>query len=1378
MICAVAEVPAQLEEVGRTIAGRYRVDAVLGRGGMGAVYRVADVRSGKALALKRGFGRTPLRASRRQALLEREYHTLAQLAHPRIIEVYDYGVDELGPYYTMELLDGQDLDASGKLPWMEACALLCDVASSLAILHSRGLLHRDVSARNVRRTADGHAKLIDFGAMTSIGLAKSTVGTPPFVAPEALQMQALDARADLFSLGALGYYLLTGRHAYYARRLSELRDVWRTRPRALSRLLPDAPPALNALIMQMLALDRGTRPQSAAEVMERLCAIASLPRKESVQTSRAYLTMPTLVGRDRAMILTRRRMLSLARGDGGALLIDGVPGSGRSRLLDACVLEAKLLGATVARASASDGENREWGVARSLGAQLIALLPHEAADAARLSQPVLGHVLDHFATPQVSGQVRVPDRSLLIRELRDFILALSREQRLMIAVDDADCIDEPSLALLASLAHKTSRHPLILAIAVERDSRFTDSPALRLLRSLSDPIELDLLQPADTEALVRSVFGDVRNLSAIAARIHDHAHGSPLSTMELAQHFVDRGIARYEAGSWLLPEDIDEADMPSSLLASLDARVAPLSADALELCQALCLAEGDALTLGSYPSLTDHCNQKRVFAALDELVSARILVADSERYHFSQRGFVTAVGAGIAPERRKALHARLADVISFGGGDALRRAHHLLHGGEEREAIELLCGMDLIARPLPLSLLERAMLEAERLELPALTVHRLRMAVLSRAPFVQELNLFRRYAPRVLERLSADCGLSRYAELGDLPPDQRLARALTHAQQRYLATPERDRLYTVPDAMRELTRVIAAAISVAVLSYDIDFLDTIPSLEPLLPIAPAMLAVCQMHAAARLLLRGCFGLALAAYQQNLARLSEPDRAGLDATQHARMYLGINYLLGLLEASMGMASAERRAQVLETERELRVNAWRVRQLLHLNQGNVDEARVCQRRAELLQLQDPLAERYGGTSTAYELRAYSRVGDLLRVKGTVDAANVMAEKHVGWRPIALSGQCRFLQLKGDAAGALALLERSFGDVRPGHHVFWAFLAAIHVEVLNELGRGAEAIALARRYLAIQAREELTTPDHALHVAAAYALARGGEHAEALALLQVALDAGERGGQLGLALGVMYEARARIAIWMNDRAAFETFSERCAAQFSHAKNAALGGRIERLLEEAHKQDLELGPLELAPEAHGLIVSGRINTEREIIYSRMRECLDDADRARCALSLLLQGTDSSAGYLYGVGDTRIELLAALPEAAHDERHDAAMQRWLSRCVEAELSIDARATGSGTGTEDQEEAELGVNARFVDEDGRTFEAILLVAQEGVQPRIAAVLALHVRAGARSIPPREIRTEIAEQLLEHGDVEGVALNPRLPELKTDETAGA
>src|SRR5688572_26301428 len=184
------------------IAERYEVESSLGEGGMGKVVQVRDLRSGRRLALKRMHEKA---GSTARLWFEREYFALSELAHPRIIEVYDYGIDGDGAYYTMELLDGADLRERKNLTVEEVCAVLCDIACSLAILHSRGLVHRDVSPRNVRCTTDGRAKLIDFGAMAPMGVTHELVGTPPCTAPEALQLQPLDGRADLYALGVLAY---------------------------------------------------------------------------------------------------------------------------------------------------------------------------------------------------------------------------------------------------------------------------------------------------------------------------------------------------------------------------------------------------------------------------------------------------------------------------------------------------------------------------------------------------------------------------------------------------------------------------------------------------------------------------------------------------------------------------------------------------------------------------------------------------------------------------------------------------------------------------------------------------------------------------------------------------------------------------------------------------------------------------------------------------------------------------------------------------------------------------------------------------------------------------------------------------------------------
>ena len=322
---------------------------------MAVVYRVRDTRDGSSSRSSAASRATAASAKRNEALFEREYHTLAQLAHPRIIEVYDYGVDEHGPYYTMELLDGSDLDQRGQLPWREACALLRDVASSLAILHARGLVHRDVSDAQRALHADGRAKLIDFGAMTSMGVAEG--GRRHAAVHGARGRCSCSARRARRSVLARRARLLP---ADRQPRVSgaPLRAIcatsWRSSPhRPSRRVRRTCRTHSSELVMELL----GARPQRAAAQRRRGDGAPvhdrRAPAGRARGVSRAYLATPTLVGRERALVAVRKRLLSLARGDGGALLIEGEPGSGRSRLLDACALEAKLLGAAVLRADAA-----------------------------------------------------------------------------------------------------------------------------------------------------------------------------------------------------------------------------------------------------------------------------------------------------------------------------------------------------------------------------------------------------------------------------------------------------------------------------------------------------------------------------------------------------------------------------------------------------------------------------------------------------------------------------------------------------------------------------------------------------------------------------------------------------------------------------------------------------------------------------------------------------------------------------------------------------------------------------------------------------------------------------------------------------------------
>ena len=228
------------------------------------------------------------------------------------------------------------------------------------------------------------------------------------------------------------------------------------------------------------------------------------------------------------------------------------------------------------------------------------------------------------------------------------------------------------------------------------------------------------------------------------------------------------------------------------------------------------------------------------------------------------------------------------------------------------------------------------------------------MAVLAKAPMVLAVDAFRAQLGRVLAAARArqrPARLSRARRI--VPENERLTQALERTQQRYDETPENERVYAPIDAIRELARFCANSCSLALQLYDLEFLDSLPSLEPLLPLVAG---ADRGHAArrwpARETLRGRTFEAKRIYERVLTRMAQPDRAGFDDAYFRGIRLGLHYLLGLVEASMGIASAERHAQVLESDREHRVNAWRVRMPLLLNQGNADEARKCQRRAELL------------------------------------------------------------------------------------------------------------------------------------------------------------------------------------------------------------------------------------------------------------------------------------------------------------------------------------------------------------------------------------------------------------------------------------------
>ncbi len=1190
---------------------------------MGVVYRVFDRVAGEERALKRIRPQAKDNPLYVQAF-EREFHVLSTLDHPRIIRVFDYGVDEAGPFYTMELLSGHDMRNAAPLPYQDACLQLRDVATSLSLLHARRLLHRDLSPANVRMTRDGRCKLLDFGALATFGMSEVVAGTPPVVPPEAFGRNPLDQRADLYSLGALAYWMLTGRHAYPARRLEDLPVYWRSPPPPPSALAPDVPKELDSLVLRLLDADPLGRPASAAEVIGRLTGIGELAAEGTTETRRlalSFLSNPRFIGRAAVLDGVKALVEGALRGRGGAVVIEAVAGMGRSRLLEEIGRGAQVAGALVVRVDA--GMVRQpGGTTRALALRTADAAPELARKHATPFRSPLGALgpdlrmrLGPSAFPGAAAETPGVDRGI-----EEWFADISGDKPLVVQVDNVDSADDDSLGMLAGLAKLASERALLVVATECTSHEPSQAIGMVALRECATHIELPGFNAVEMLELCRYLFDDAPGAERFAEWLSERTAGSPLHALEISRQLLGLGVIGYASGVWTLPDQVPEAALPAALGDALGIRLAQLGEPARILAECLSL-QRQAPTFELCSLLSNPSAGVGVLSVLDELTEHDVLYAEQGGYCFSSSALQEALLAGMDDVRRRHNHRRLGEAFEKLAGDgALLRIEagwHLIQGGDEER------GADLIAATTHDAVTVRDLLVdlhrvGHALEAALKTYGKYRRSLYERVPLLASLAQAGYYEDRVWGERYGDEALAALEWLAGLRTARHLRRfvggwlalvwGILGAWIRFRLAPAQERRYSFASLLVYLFGTVTTMAGAASLSFDPERCERIADILQPFAVLPARLTAVGIYDFCRGMsdiARENEAVAYKAFDTLLERFQDPRFYPTLPADARKFYVaGAHFVRG----SFGIFRADGRG-ALESADALdqmglklyALIASQLRCLYFTMRGDFAKAAAHRERVELHAAHIGSIWQVETWEAAALLLVYPQIGDVVGAARLAHRLERLGMSVPSLRRYAALARDGILLTRGEPSSrpAIARVIAEYEGHTPRSYIGWAGAMGYVARGYNIGGEHAEAKRVCERALThvTDADRDYLLHFVTLDLELAIADAALGRPDDALRRIDGLLTRHAESGHL-LGLGLLHEARAGIA-WSADNVDVYEESlrevERC---FLSTKESGLMARCKRLRELGERSSAG----EKAATAALTAMRGRMESEQTV--------------------------------------------------------------------------------------------------------------------------------------------------------------------------------
>ncbi len=691
LVEATPETPQPPPEPTSFTNGRYEVKEFLGEGGKKQVYLVHDTLIDRDVAF--ALIKTEKLDDASRVRVTREARAMGRLGdHPNIVTIHDIGEHEGQPYIVIPVMPGGDVGgliekaAEHRLSLEQALGIAKAVCRGLEFAHSKGIIHRDIKPGNVWLGADGTAKIGDFGLALAADLPRLTqpgmmVGTVTYMPPEQAMGGKVTAKADLYSLGAMLYEMVTGRPPFLGDdSVAVIGQHINTPPVAPTWHRSDLPPALETLILQLLEKDPEKRPESAAVVLQALEAIeAGKLAKESPKEAPAEnpLYRRVFVGREPELKQLQSAFDGAISGQGALMMVMGEPGIGKTAICEQLSTYVTLRGGRTLVGHCYEAGSLSLPYLAFVEALRSYVLNREvrdlreelgsgAADVARIISEIRERLKIRLRTQKDPEE----ERYRLLQGVTGFLSNAAAVQPMLIVLEDLHDADKGTLEMLTHVSRNLVGARLLLVGTyrdVEVDRSHPLSAALAELRRISNYGRV-LLRGLNADEVRRMLESITRESVSwgLAEAVHRQTEGNPLFVQEVVRYVAEEGLIARKGERWRRTGDTPlEMNIPEGLRDVIGKRLSLLSLECNHLLSVASVI-GREFALETLKAVAG-INEDAFANALKEAVRLSVLEERSQRgtvhYRFTHAFFRQTLYEEIIAPRRIRLHQQVARAL-------------------------------------------------------------------------------------------------------------------------------------------------------------------------------------------------------------------------------------------------------------------------------------------------------------------------------------------------------------------------------------------------------------------------------------------------------------------------------------------------------------------------------------------------------------------------------------------------------------------------------------------------------------------------------------------------------------------------------------------